>query len=247
VPAKLDKNKILGPEGSMHSLFMEGLLLQASLIFALGAQNLFILESGLRRDYHLTVSLICFLCDLALIMLGVAGAASLFNQFPILKILVGVVGVAFLFHYGLSKLMTPQETVVSSDHTLGSSNLKRSVLLAITFSVLNPHAYLDAFILIGGFATKYELLSDRITLGLGAACFSGIWFLMLSSASSLMQPLLANPRSMRRIMSVAGLVLVALSGRLGMDVYSWIQETSYPVLGLSYPQPPGVFFTSILY
>jgi L-lysine exporter family protein LysE/ArgO len=45
----------------MLQVFLEGFLLQASLIFALGAQNLFVMESGIRRHYHLTVSFVCFL------------------------------------------------------------------------------------------------------------------------------------------------------------------------------------------
>src|SRR3989344_3261725 len=165
----------------MGSLFFEGLVLQASLIFALGAQNLFVLEAGLKRQHHLVISLVCFLCDLTLILLGVAGAATLFTQFPGLKILIGVLGVSFLFLYGVSKIFFNEITSVKKDSSPIEATLKRSILLAITFSILNPHAYLDAFILIGGFSSKYELLQDRLMLGLGAGVYSGVWFLLLSS------------------------------------------------------------------
>ena len=88
----------------MLQVFLEGFLLQASLIMALGAQNLFVLESGMRRQYHLTVSFVCFLCDLTIIMLGVMGAATLFHHFPEFKIVVGIVGIIFLLQYGIGKL-----------------------------------------------------------------------------------------------------------------------------------------------
>jgi L-lysine exporter family protein LysE/ArgO len=233
----------------MGSLFIEGLLLQASLIFALGSQNLFVLESGLRRENHLTVSLVCFLCDLTLILLGVAGAATIFTKFPHLKIFIGILGVSFLFAYGVSKLFGQGEQITSKNDDL-KLTLKRSIILSLTFSVLNPHAYLDAFILIGGFSTKYEALSDRLALGLGAAFYSGVWFLILSTLSSVMKPILEHPGRMRVIMSMAGIALIALSGKLGMDVLGWINHDMSPTIALlnwDYPLSPGTVFTSILY
>lgn len=234
----------------MANVFLEGLILQASLIFALGSQNLFILESGLKKRHHLTVSFVCFLCDLTLILLGVAGAASLFAQNPILKILVGLLGVTFLFTYGVGKIFS-KESKDEDDSLIGESSLKRSVLLAMTFSVLNPHAYLDAFILIGGFSTKYSDINYRIMLGLGAAVYSGLWFLLLSTMSSFMKPILSNPGRMRMVMSVTGLVLVYLSGKLGMDVLGWIDGEVEMNLAsaklITYPISPGQLFTSILY
>lgn len=236
----------------MAQLFMEGMLLQASLIFALGAQNLFVLESGMRRQFHLTVSIVCFLCDLTLILLGVAGAATLFTQFPGLKVFVGIVGVVFLFQYGLSKIFIAPPLNEETEVLSHKKNLKRSVLLAVSFSVLNPHAYLDAFVLIGGFSSKYEILSDRLALGFGAAIFSGIWFLLLSSASSFMKPLLKNPRIMRQVMSVAGFLLVMLSGKLGLEVWAWMDfspmENHFVMKSfMDYPSPNGQVFTSILF
>jgi L-lysine exporter family protein LysE/ArgO len=205
----------------MPSIFLEGFLLQASLIFALGAQNLFVLESGLKREHPLVVSLVCCLCDLALIMLGVAGAATLLSKHPEAKITIGVIGVVFLFQYGLGKFLSTA-TSCESGKILGVGSLRRSVMLSITFSMLNPHAYLDAFVLIGGYSTKYAMIGDRLTLGLGAAAFSGLWFLILSSASTFMKPLLGDPLKMRKIMIFSGILLMVLSGRLGWEVAGWI-------------------------
>jgi L-lysine exporter family protein LysE/ArgO len=235
----------------MGSLFFEGLLLQASLIFALGAQNLFVLEAGLRRENHLAVSFVCFLCDLTLILLGVAGAATIFTQFPHIKILVGFLGVSFLFAYGIGKLFALDGGVIKVKESGIKMTLKKSIILSFTFSILNPHAYLDAFILIGGFATKYSELSDRLVLGLGAAVYSGIWFLILSTLSSVMKPILDNPVRMRAVMSAAGLALIFLSGKLGLDVAQWINHELTPSYALKdfliYPDPPGILYTSILY
>lgn len=210
----------------MKEVFFEGLLLQASLIFALGPQNLFVLESGLRRHHHLTVSFVCFICDLTLIMLGVAGAATFFNHYPQIKIVFGVLGVGFLLLYGFGKIRTPkEELILESDSSKAS--LKSVILRAITFSVINPHAYLDGIVLIGGYSAKYSELSYRLTLGLGAATFSLIWFLMLSLGASVMMPIFSSPKRMRWMMGSAGVILLFLSAKLTIDVYGWLIEM-YP-------------------
>lgn len=208
----------------MGKIFFEGFLLQASLIFALGAQNIFVIERGLRREHHLTVSLVCFLCDLTLIMLGVAGAATLFNQVPEFKAFIGILGVGFLFAYGIQRIFS--KATFSLETMAGEKlSLKKSALLAATFSIINPHAYLDAFILIGGYATKFNELGDRLSLGLGAAIYSGIWFLLISSLAGIIRPFLKNQRSMRSVMTTAGLGLVFLSARLAGDVLSWMPRS----------------------
>jgi L-lysine exporter family protein LysE/ArgO len=230
----------------MDKIFFEGFALQASLIFALGAQNLFVLEAGARRSHHLTVSLVCFLCDLTLILLGVAGAATIFNLFPSLKILIGIIGVAFLFFYGVGK-MTDQSTMCKTEESQLLS-LKKSALLAVTFSILNPHAYLDAFVLIGGYSSKYAALDERLMLGLGAAIYSGLWFLGLSTFSSWMKPLLCDQKRMRFVSVCTGSILVFLSAKLAMDLVSWMPELdlrSYTFATI--PGPGALLYSSILY
>lgn len=214
----------------MWTAFFEGMLLQASLIFALGPQNIFILESGIRRKHHIAVSFVCFFCDLAIIMLGVAGAGSLFTQHPQIKITFGVLGVVFLLLYGFGKIRTSDEFTISSEQ-LDKYSLKKSVFKAVTFSVVNPHAYLDGVVLIGGFSAKYLLLEQRLMLGMGAACYSLIWFLTLSLGASALLPLFKSTRMLKLVLGSAGVILLFLSAKLSMDVYSWIIEV-YPSLAI---------------
>src|SRR5271170_136620 len=108
---------------------LQGFLLQASLILALGAQNLFVLESGLKRRRHLLVALICSICDAALITVGVAGAASLFVRVPLLKIAFGGLGVAFLVYYGLLKLKEAwRPPATEQAHAQTSVSVKKVIL-----------------------------------------------------------------------------------------------------------------------
>lgn len=215
----------------MREVFLEGMLIQASLIFALGPQNLYVLESGLKRHHHLSVSFACFFCDLLLIMAGVIGAATIFNEFPQIKIIVGVIGVGFLILYGIGKLTHENSDILFNESE--TSGLKVAILNAVTFSVLNPHAYLDGIVLIGGYSSKYPELDFRLALGLGASTFSLIWFLVLSSGAAIMMPFFQSPGRMKIIMSSAGLVLLFLSAKLSMDVYGWIEDLYPEIMGVA--------------
>ena len=211
----------------MGDVFLEGMLLQASLIFALGPQNIFILESGLRKRHHITVSLVCFIFYLTLIMMGVAGAATLFNHYPEIKVIVGVAGVGFLILYGFEKIRFGEKNFIFRNDNALKFTLKTAILSAITFSIVNPHAYLDGIVLIGGYSSKFPNLESRLTLGLGAAFFSLLWFLGLSIGASVLMPFFQNAKRMRLMMGSAGVLLIILSVRLGADVYDWINEL-YP-------------------
>ena len=54
----------------MSFLFL-GFFTGLSLILAIGAQNIFVIEQGLKRQYVFLVCLICSLSDLILIFLGI--------------------------------------------------------------------------------------------------------------------------------------------------------------------------------
>lgn len=211
----------------MQEIYFEGLLLQASLIFALGPQNIFVIESGLKRHYHLTVSLVCFLCDLALIMLGVAGAATFFNHYPEIKIVVGFLGAGFLILYGVGKIRHKNTEHLEFEQDGKRNCLRAAVLSSVVFSVVNPHAYLDGIVLIGGYSTKYSDLRSRLILGMGAASFSLFWFLLLSIGASFMIPFFRGEKRMRIIMGTSGVILIFLSMKLGLDVIGWMEEL-YP-------------------
>lgn len=205
------------------SLFLEGFLLQASLILALGAQNIFVLESGLKKQRHLLVAFVCSLCDALLILVGVAGAASVFVQIPVLKIGFGILGVLFLLYYGLKKLregFRPAQVETTPAET--ASSVHKVILLSLGFSLLNPHVYLDTVILIGGYSAKFPELFSRIEFGAGAASFSALWFFGLAIFAYSCRKLLNNPRGMQIVSLLSGIILIALSYKLGLDVYSWL-------------------------
>lgn len=206
----------------MYEIFIQGFFLQASLILALGAQNIFVLNSGLKKEFHFMVPLICSICDAVLIFFGVLGLATIFIKIPLLKILLGSLGVLFLFYYGLLKLKESRNNIEMNNAHVQSSNRKKIFFTAIGFSLLNPHVYLDTVVLIGGYSTKFEIFFDRFIFGVGASIFSSIWFFSLSILASFTSNFFNNKKSMRIVAFFSGLILLGLSVKLGLDVYHWI-------------------------
>ena len=203
--------------------FWEGFFLQASLIVALGAQNIFVLESGLKKRHHILVAGVCSLCDLALIAIGVGGAATLFVQLPILKILFGAIGVGFLVFYGGKKIAEAcKTTAVSEAADLHIRSIKKTIWWTLGFSLLNPHVYLDTIVLIGGYSTKFDDLAIRFIFGLGAGTLSILWFFTLAIFASVMGRFLKSPNALRAIAAVSGIILLLLAWKLGHDVLVWI-------------------------
>jgi len=210
----------------MEKFFFEGFFLQASLIFALGAQNIFVLDSGINKKSPITVCFVCFICDSILILLGVWGVGSFFSTSEYSRILLGFIGVVFLLKYGISKILYKEDQTIKKQSSFDQRSINKMIVLAITFSLLNPHAYLDAFLLIGGYSAQYTVLSERLTLGAGAAIFSLVWFLFLTLASHIARPILEEPKVFNNVNRFAGCLLIFLSIKLGHDIWGWINEDS---------------------
>lgn len=203
-------------------LFLEGFLLQGSLILALGAQNIFVLESGLKKQRNLLVASVCSFCDATLIAVGVLGAATVFVKIPMLKIMFGVLGVLFLAFYGVKKLKESLKPVkLEVNESQSTSSVKKVILLSLGFSLLNPHVYLDTIVLIGGYAAKYSDFEQRAMFGFGAASFSTIWFFGLGIFAQAMSSVLKSPKAMKAVSFISGVILIVLTWKLGKDVYGW--------------------------
>lgn len=210
----------------MIDIFLQGFFLQASLILALGAQNIFVLNSGLHRQRHLLVALLSSICDMSLILVGVLGVATIFVQIPLLKITFGIVGVGFLCYYGITKLKETWRTSSSVENKFIATSLKQTVLTTLAFSLLNPHVYLDTVVLVGGYSAKFHEVYSRFLFGIGASAFSFVWFFGLVLLASAGNKLVHNQKMMRSISAISGLILLWLSYKLGMDVFEWINAIS---------------------
>ena len=88
-------------EAMMFSSALAGLGLGLSLIIAIGAQNVFVLRQGIRREHVFAVAAICALSDLTLIVVGVSGVGAVLEAVPWLVDVIRWAGAAFLVGYGV--------------------------------------------------------------------------------------------------------------------------------------------------
>ena len=82
-----------------------GFLTGLSLILAIGAQNIFVIEQGLKKQYVFLVCLICSISDLILIFLGIFLFHYLGNFFnSSIELILNILLFLFLAHFIYGKI-----------------------------------------------------------------------------------------------------------------------------------------------
>ena len=196
------------------SAFTTGLLLGATLIMAIGAQNAFVLRQGLRREHVLYIVLFCVAADMVLMSVGVAGLAGLLGEAPALTAFLTGGGAAFLAWYGMRSLWNAlrPRALQAAD---GARQLPlRSVMAqAAGFTFLNPHVYLDTVLLLGSIGAN-QPAAARIWFVGGATLASLSWFSALGFGARLLAPLFARPRAWQVLDVLVGLTMLVLATSL---------------------------------
>jgi len=194
------------------SVLLQGFVTGGGLIIAIGAQNAFLLAQGVRRQYHWPIALLCSCSDTLLICLGILGMGVLISESPLLLELARMFGALFLFYYGYRALRSALQPAGLEMTGRGAGSLKSALLTTLAVSLLNPHAYLDTVVLLGGVATQYGD-SLRYWFGAGAVLASFTWFLILGLGAPKLAPLFRNPRAWRGLDSFVCLMMwgIALS------------------------------------
>ncbi|WP_187429256.1 Arginine exporter protein ArgO [Roseobacter fucihabitans] len=196
----------------MFDAFLPGFLLSLSLILAIGAQNAFVLRQGLRREHVFWVCLTCGLSDAVLIMGGVAGFGALAQKLPWFEAVMRYGGAAFLLWYGWRNA----RAAWVGGHALhaqgqGGKPLMPTLLTLSALTWLNPHVYLDTFVLIGSVSAQYE---DRHIFGAGAVLASISFFFALGYGARILAPLFARPVSWRILDGLIALTMWAIAAGL---------------------------------
>ena len=180
----------------MWQSYSNGLLMAIGLIMAIGAQNAFVLSQSLRREHHISVALLCILCDATLITAGVFGLASILAQSPLLLAIARWGGIAFLLWYASQALYRAWRPQALRATGTSSRSLGAVMLAALAVTLLNPHVYLDTVLLIGSLGAQQPMPG---AYALGAASGSFIWFSALALGGASLSPWLARPLTWRLI------------------------------------------------
>lgn len=196
----------------MWQSYLNGLLVAAGLIVALGAQNAFVLAQSLRREHHLPVAALCVLCDAVLVVAGVFGLATLLAQNPLLLGVARWGGAAFLLWYGakaLRRAFRPQ--ALNEAANAGPRSRKAVLMTALAVTLLNPHVYLDTVLLIGSLGAQQAVPGAYAA---GAASASFLWFFALATGAAWLAPWLARPATWRVLDVCVAVMMFVVAGQL---------------------------------
>ena len=160
-----------------------GFFTSLSLILAIGPQNVFVIEQGLKKQYVFLICLICSISDCFLIFVGI----FLFHYFSqyfnyLIELAFNFVLLIFLGHFIYSKFKTRNEYVDlnQSKNTIPVFNI---ILKTLGFTYFNPHVYSDTVFILGNFSKNFDL-TQKIIFGLGASSASFLFFFLLGYASN---------------------------------------------------------------
>ncbi|NMF96045.1 LysE/ArgO family amino acid transporter [Aromatoleum toluolicum] len=194
----------------METQFLAGFLACMALIVAIGAQNSFVLQQGIRREHLLPVTLICALSDALLIGAGIAGLGALIQSSPVVLSLVRYGGAIFLFIYGALAARRAWHGERLHVEAGAPVPLATAVVTCLGFTFLNPHVYLDTVVLLGGLANQHGE-HGRWVFGAGSAAASLLWFFALAYGARVLAPLFDRALAWRVLDALMALVMFALA------------------------------------
>jgi L-lysine exporter family protein LysE/ArgO len=160
-----------------------GFLTSLSLILAIGAQNVFVIEQGLKKQHIFLVCFICSISDLILIFLGI----FLFHYFiqyfnSTIELILNILLIIFLIHFIFTKIKSFKLKVNFDNEVLDISKFD-IFLKTLGFTYLNPHVYSDTVFFLGNFS-KNLIFNQKILFGVGASIASFVFFFLIGYLSS---------------------------------------------------------------
>ena len=175
------------------SFLLLGFFTGLSLILAVGAQNIFVIEQGLKKKHVFIVCLICSSSDLILIFLGI----FLFHHFqsffsPSVELILNLLLLLFLINFIWRKLKSINNKIFINENS-GSNTLISTVLKTLGFTYLNPHVYSDTVFFLGNFSKDF-LITQKYLFGIGASLSSFLFFFILGYLSKFLSNYIGSER-----------------------------------------------------
>ena len=201
----------------MHSMsvpaFTQGFALSAGLIIAIGAQNMFVLRQGLKREHVLPIVLFCAGADAILIVAGVNGLGALLALVSGLSRAMGLGGAVFLAWYGISALRRAAQPGALLVEQRAGLSLGAALAGSAAFTFLNPHVYIDTVMLMGAVGASLPAIERPLFMA-GAALASLTWFSALGFGARFLVPLFVRPAAWRALDLGIGVMMLALAANL---------------------------------
>lgn len=212
--------------------FINGFLLSLGLIVAIGPQNAFVLRKGLKKRDVFAVTTTCFISDALLIFIAVAGIGTFITENPRLADTAAWGGALFLFWYGYQTFKSAKNPEVISQHDIEEAGgeaqgkgAKAAILVALAMTYLNPHVYLDTFVIIGGIAAQFDKDTVRWSFGIGAITASAAWFYGIGYGARLFAPVFQNQMAWRILDILITIIMWSVA-----SVLIWYQVVGHDAL-----------------
>jgi L-lysine exporter family protein LysE/ArgO len=193
----------------------QGFAVNIALIVMVGPQNLLVVRQALLGQPLLATVLVCLVVDAALITLGVTSLGAVVTATPWVASMVPWAAVVFLATYAAKAWWS-----VARPSTRGFEGAiaqraccASAAGTAFAVSALNPQAYLDSAVIMGGLAARLPL-EARLVFCAGAILASAVWFFGLGYGASRLSPWLCRPGSARTLDLAAAVSLLALAAAL---------------------------------
>ena len=203
--------------------FFIGFGLGFSLILAIGAQNIFVLRQGLKRQHVLAVVLFCATSDALLIAAGVGGLGILLA--PIMHAASDwlFLGAAlWLGGYGLMRArdaMRVSVDVPQADSEYALNDLPKILSICAVMTWGNPHVYLDTVLLLGSFSLPYAGV-EKLYFAIGAMAASYLFFGILGFGARMLSPLMKSVRAWRILDTITAVIMLIFTVVMLMQT-SW--------------------------
>ena len=203
------------------SFLILGFFTGLSLIFAIGAQNIFVIEQGLNKQYVFLVCLICSLSDLILIFLGIF-LFEYFRSFFTYKIelIFNILLFIFLVYFVINKIKAKYGSFninVNNKKIL----LSNVIVKTLGFTYLNPHVYSDTVFFLGNFSKNF-LISQKYYFGIGASVASFLFFFSLGYLSKFLSNNLQNAKVWKIINLFIIIFMSILAFYVMLDIFNLI-------------------------
>ena len=186
------------------SNFIQGFIIGSSLIIAIGPQNLYVINQGLKKNFVFIVVLICSLSDSLLIIFGIYLSNNILSLNTSIITIMKLIGGIWLILYGINKIKNSRQHEIKS-REINAASFTKVVLTTLAITYANPHVYLDTVILLGSISINFD---SKFYFGLGAIFASFIFFFSLGYFSNFLSQYVKSPKVWFYIDNVMGFLML---------------------------------------
>ena len=186
------------------SNFIQGFIIGSSLIIAIGPQNLYVINQGLKKNFVFIVVLICSLSDSLLIVCGIYLSNNIISLNTSIITIIKLIGGIWLILYGINKIKNSRQHEIKSSE-INAASFTKVVLTTLAITYANPHVYLDTVILLGSISINFD---SKLYFGLGAIFASFIFFFSLGYFSNFLSQYVKSPKVWFYIDNVMGFLML---------------------------------------